>query len=401
MDIAPEPGAPAAPSPPDPAGAPDLVTVVLRQLLSDAHHYSPGVEHRRPSTATPAAGARTLVRDRIRDVVERVAGRAGFSRRHFDPEIAAAEVTRLIAQSAGLQTSYGLLADEPSRQALVDLVKLRALGPYHSPLRVTPAEYRARQQHADRTLRRSPATFHTPDPFFSSLSLYELPVPGGAPIRLHSHSVDVVSVYLLDQYSYLRGAQVAARDGDVVLDVGGCFGDTALYFASRIGPSGRVYTFEFDPVNLEVLRANLGLNPELAARIEIVPFALWDVPRETLRFTPAGRTTSLALAGASPGSASVLTTTVDEFVAQRGLGRVDFIKLDVEGAEGNVLRGAGDSLARFRPALALAAYHRDDDLIELPQLIDSLKLGYRFWLDSFSSVQEETVLFAASRNSST
>ncbi|MFZ0040963.1 MAG: FkbM family methyltransferase [Solirubrobacteraceae bacterium] len=378
---------------------PDFVAAVIGQVLRETHRYAPGVEPYRPSTGSPRRARAAATLDRCRDVVERLAGRVGFSRRHFDPDLAAAQVMRVIAQSAGLQATYGLLGDEPSRQALIDIVKLRALGPYHSPLRITPAAYRARQEYADRVLRRAEATFDTPDPYFSSLSLYELPVPGGPPIRLHSHSVDVVSVYLLGQYTYARGESVAVGPGDVVLDIGACYGDTALSFASRVGAAGKVYAFEFDSVNLEILRANLKLNPELSGRIEIVERALWDSSGETLPFASAGRSTSLTLGGSGP--TSVTTLTLDDFVSENGLDHVDFVKMDVEGAELNVLRGAATVLPRFRPALALAAYHRDDDLVSLPAQIDSLDLGYRFWLDNFSPLEEETVLFAAARSSST
>jgi FkbM family methyltransferase len=202
-----------------------------------------------------------------------------------------------------------------------------------------------------------------------------------------------VSVYLLEQYSYLAGAEhVTVEDGDVVLDIGGCWGDTALYFASRVGPSGKVYTFEFDPDNLAIMRANLELNPELAERIEVVESALWDRSGELLSFVQGGRMTTVLPDGGA--ASSVATVTLDEFVEDRGLERVDFVKMDVEGAEPNVLRGGAGSLRRFTPRLAIAAYHADDDLVQLPELIASPEPGYRFFLDSFSAVEEETVLFA-------
>lgn len=53
----------------------------------------------------------------------------------------------------------------------------------------------------------------------------------------------VVSVYLLHQYGYSSGTtHVGAETGDVVIDAGACSGDTPLYFVSRVGPTGRVYT---------------------------------------------------------------------------------------------------------------------------------------------------------------
>src|SRR5207302_9906718 len=134
----------------------------------------------------------------------------------------------------------------------------------------------------------------------------------GRSIDLHAHSVDIDSVYLHEQYGY--GHHVRAARGDVVFDVGGCWGDTALYFADLIGPEGKVYTFEFDPENLEILRTNLSLNPELAGRIEIVERALWDRSGETLEFAQAGRCTSV-YRGNRGGGLKVATVTLDDFVA--------------------------------------------------------------------------------------
>jgi FkbM family methyltransferase len=193
---------------------------------------------------------------------------------------------------------------------------------------------------------------------------------------------------------------VGVGPGDVVLDIGGCWGDTALYFASLVGPAGRVYTFEFDPESLAILRTNLSLNPELADRIVVVERALWETSGETLGIAPAGRMTHLLPTADTPQERSVATITVDDFAEREGLERVDFVKMDVEGAELSVLRGAAGVLAEFGPSLAVAAYHRDDDLVRIPELIDSQRPGYRFFLETFSAVEEETVLFATLRNSS-
>jgi FkbM family methyltransferase len=222
-----------------------------------------------------------------------------------------------------------------------------------------------------------------------------VPARGGSRISLHAHSVDIVSVFLLDQYSYRgEGGAVAARGGDVVLDVGGCWGDTALYFADLVGPAGRVYTFEFDPQNLEILHTNLALNPELAGRIEVREKALWDVSGETLAFELGGRTTTLFPAGRE-ATFTAQTVTLDEFVEGDGPDRVDFVKMDVEGAEGRVLAGARTTLERDAPAVALAAYHRDDDLVQLPAAIGAAGRDYRCFVRTASPLEEETVLFAA------
>jgi FkbM family methyltransferase len=329
-----------------------------------------------------------------------VAARVGFTHRHFDPRQAADRLARLVELSTGLDRTSERLADDASRRALLDVLKLRVLGPYHARLAISPEEFRAKQAWLDRELREAPATFTVSDPWFSPLSLYRIPAGDGQTVKLHAHSVDLVSVFLLGQYTYAPA--VRAEPGDVVLDVGGCWGDTALYFATQVGREGKVYTFEFDPESLEILRANLALNPELAARIEVVERALWDRSGEELGVAPAGRCTSVHAAnGNSPTVVSTLT--LDDFVAQTGLTHVDFVKMDVEGAEERVLRGARGTLARLSPKLAIAAYHRDDDLVRLPEAIVAMQRGYRCYLGSYSPVEDETVLFceATRTNSST
>ena len=57
-----------------------------------------------------------------------------------------------------------------------------------------------------------------------------------------------------------------------------------------------------------------------------------------------------------------------------------YLKFDVEGAEWEALKGCEKLLARARPLMAISAYHRPDDLWQLPLYIDSLGLGCRFYL---------------------
>lgn len=377
----------------------DFIGQLLGEVLRDSHRYAPGHEQRVPTLRPGRSSAERLwvfCREYVRDLLERTLTRAGFSHRHFDPDMAAQRLRRILELSGGLETTYVRLADEDSKQALLNVLKLRVLGAHHTRLRVTPEEFRRLQLDSEQTLCVERGTYDVSDPYFSPLSLYQVAVNGGNRIVLHAHSVDVVSVFRLGQYTYSRGpTRVTVQPGDVVLDVGGCWGDTALYFADLVGPHGKVYTFEFDPESLRILRANLALNPELAQRIEVVPVALWKTSDETLEFAQAGRMTTLsgkASDGSSPSS--VPTLTIDDFVARHGLNRVDFVKMDVEGAELEVLAGAHKTLERFAPRLGVAVYHRDDDLVRIPDALLSVNGSYRLYLDSYSPVEDETVLFA-------
>ena len=68
--------------------------------------------------------------------------------------------------------------------------------------------------------------------------------------------------------------------------------------------------------------------------------------------------------------------------------RVDFIKLDVEGAELDVLRGAVTTIARFKPILALSAYHKLDDFWTLMNFVKSIRPDYEFAMRQFADTVE-------------
>jgi hypothetical protein len=80
--------------------------------------------------------------------------------------------------------------------------------------------------------------------------------------------------------------------------------------------------------------------------------------------------------------------------AAEGLSRIDFIKLDIEGAEASALRGASRTIREDKPRLAISLYHRLQDFYELPLLLRGLNPGYRFAIDHYSIHSEETVLYA-------
>ncbi len=94
------------------------------------------------------------------------------------------------------------------------------------------------------------------------------------------------------------------------------------------------------------------------------------------------------------GDLSVEALTIDDFVDQNRLERVDFIKLDVEGAELRTLRGAEHTLNRMRPLLAVSLYHSLDDFVAIPAFLRTLDVTYQLFLDHFTIHREETVLFA-------
>lgn len=144
-----------------------------------------------------------------------------------------------------------------------------------------------------------------------------------------------------------------ANEGDVVVDVGANFGAYALAFAVRVGESGRVYAFEPGAHARARLRDNASLNPVPGLRV--VPLALSDAPGRSPLFHTGGAPTTFSLGG-SDGTRSeqVELVTLDSWWPP-GSRRLDLMKVDVEGHEPAVLRGARKTLECFRPLLLFEA----------------------------------------------
>jgi FkbM family methyltransferase len=150
---------------------------------------------------------------------------------------------------------------------------------------------------------------------------------------------------------FLRGF---VKRGDECIDVGASFGWFSTLFAKAAGPTGRVHAFEPIPSTLVALRRNLELSA--CDNVEVNDLALDDAAGARPIFVPeAGVSGSFRLPRQERDfdAFEIRTTRLDDYVAARGLKRVDLIKADIEGAELSMLRGAAVTLARFRPVLMI------------------------------------------------
>lgn len=322
------------------------------------------------------------------------AGARGWTSRHFHLPPAGAEMARILSCQENYARGYALLADAYSRHVYLDLLAFRVLGPRHVRLPVNTPDYWKDCHRAEHLIARRDTGSVSLGNREYSINQYDVP---GKTRLLHIHMSPGGYQYyfILRSYDYDReGRSIGVEAGDVVIDGGGCLGDTDIMFADRCAPNGQVYTFEFVPENIRILRQNLASNPELAGRIHLVERALSDASGQELAFTSCGPSTKVAAISSAEAGQRVQTLTVDDLAVQRGLDRVDFIKMDIEGFELAALRGAEKVLRRFRPKLAISAYHKPEDLYALSTYLDSLQLGYRFYMDHFTVHLEETVLFA-------
>ncbi len=141
-------------------------------------------------------------------------------------------------------------------------------------------------------------------------------------------------------------------EGDVCVDAGANVGHYTFLMASIVGSRGRVFAFDANPKMIELLERSVTLN-QYGAFTEVVPRALWSVSDQEMTFflsveSSNSGTSSLVDHGwflSQDHTIRVTTTTLDEFARERSLERLRLVKLDVERAEHEVLRG-GERLLR-------------------------------------------------------
>jgi FkbM family methyltransferase len=320
--------------------------------------------------------------------------------------------THIFAKEAVWQWLYERLADEDSKMLLLSLLAYRMLGWQYVSLPLDNVKFWNELQRLGLlALASDKRVFNAGNHAleFSNFDLRE----NGIDAYVLTTDFGLFNEFFYSQYSY-RGERgvLQPRKGDVAIDCGACFGGTTLYFADLVGNAGKVLSFEFFGSNIEVFSENVSKNPQLADRIHLVRKPVWSKPAMDfviegtgpgahvhIRKTPLSFLQKLkAAAGFSDSVSNALqTASIDHEVEALALNRVDFIKMDIEGAELSALHGAENTLRKHKPTLAICVYHALNDFYEIPQYIDSLKLGYKFYLQHATPHGDETVVFADAR----
>jgi FkbM family methyltransferase len=179
---------------------------------------------------------------------------------------------------------------------------------------------------------------------------------------------------------------VRVESSDVVVDAGASIGDFTVLAAHK---GAKVYAFEpSETIIGKYLKTTIDLNEKLSDDIIIAPYALSDtvgeaefmVSNSSFSESKLQDKTGIQVADTAdnkgertPDSDATVTekvsvTTLDSYVHENNLERVDFIKADIEGAERLMLKGARGVLRDFGPKLAICTYHLPDD----PEVLEGL-----------------------------
>lgn len=185
--------------------------------------------------------------------------------------------------------------------------------------------------------------------------------------------------------------------GDVVYDIGANIGYVSLSLAKRVGATGQVIAFEPIPQNFEKLQQIVQIND--LHNIRIYDLAASDKAGEAvIRIADNSSTASLVWHknNASATTLVIKTAAIDDLAQSGELAPPKFVKIDVEGAEGFVIRGMQHTLARSKPVLFIESSEAGREVVW--QILRSLNYRCqsaitRQWIDSFDQYRHADFLW--------
>ena len=194
-------------------------------------------------------------------------------------------------------------------------------------------------------------------------------------------------IELAEDGTYFNTLTRNIRKGGMV-DCGAYTGDSIQVFVSAYGRDRKIFAFEPDAKNYSMLLAN-------TADLDVfaVPSGVWST--QTILHFASGKDAASGVQG--DGTIQIKTETIDHVVGEH---EIAFIKMDVEGSELEALKGAVHVIQRDMPILAISAYHKQEDLITLPQFIagcENENFTYDLFLRHHGCTVPELVLYGIPR----
>ena len=201
------------------------------------------------------------------------------------------------------------------------------------------------------------------------------------------------SKYAIDELTTLD----SVRNKDII-DAGGYVGDTALLFSSYTDKS--IHVFEASPSNMDIIRETIRLNQ--LENIVPVSKALGE-KSGTATFSLGERNSCNSLVERPgynyPNHIEVPVITLDDYVRENNL-EVGLIKVDIEGGEQLLLKGAVETIRTQHPILLISIYHSANDFFEIKPMIEKMcdKYTFRIIKPANSAIVIETILLAEVRD---
>lgn len=217
--------------------------------------------------------------------------------------------------------------------------------------------------------------FHFQDEIVAQLQA--MPIPQERIIRVDKF------LDRLEQQQYFDLQALPHVPQEVFVDGGAYDGDSVQRFVDWANDFSHIYAFEPDEVNGRKCINRL----EDKRKITLIPAGL-GLHREKVAFSADNNGFGSHIDAG--GDKTIDIVALDEVLSEVP---VTFIKLDIEGAELDTLKGGKELICKYHPKLAVCVYHKPEDIIAIPQYILSLQDDYHFYLRHYGLGNEETVLY--------
>jgi len=207
--------------------------------------------------------------------------------------------------------------------------------------------------------------------------------------------IDGVTAYYYG--SRLRGQYfdfIDYRHVRTIIEGGVADGGDTVKFLKAAPPGCRIYGFEPNIADYDcgIYCSQLATN----SNVVISPVGLWETQRR-IPFEVSGLSSRIAAElpqNTSAGAGqSIEVTSIDQFVEDNHIEKVDFIKMDIEGAELEALKGAVATLKRDRPQLAICLYHKKEHFFQIPLFLNRLLDNYTYRIGHYTAGTLETVWY--------
>lgn len=197
-------------------------------------------------------------------------------------------------------------------------------------------------------------------------------------------------IFVAQEEQYFNPDFMTFEKEEIFLDVGCCNLSSSIRLKGHCKTLKRVYAFEPDPHNYNICEKTAGLHFKDGV-VKIIRKGTWS-ENKTVSFDASSDGTSHV---SESGGTSIEVVAIDDAIAPGE--KVTFIKMDVEGAELESLKGARHTIWRCKPKLAICIYHKASDMYEIPLYIKELVPEYKLYVRHHSNGASETGLYAMPR----
>ncbi len=218
---------------------------------------------------------------------------------------------------------------------------------------------------------------------FGKMMFYDTDIFAGRSYRIYGESHE-------DELSLIRRC---TKDGDWIVDVGANIGSISVPCAMHVGEIGRVYAFEPQPKIYDLLRANIALNN--LSNVVAYNKAVFDGSVDKLYSSAINYEEKRCFGSVDFRPEKLDDTDIEVEVVtidSLKLSRCDYIKIDVEGSELGVLRGALQTIERCRPILQIEAIWNSDEITEFVHSLNynsAISISWMYNRDNFNGVVED------------